>query len=360
MKEMFELGEAFKQFILSYIPRARLASGGTVINCRCFECGDSNNLRSAHMYLFPPERNKPAWYYCHLCQAHGMITHSKLIEWNIYDDEMAQELNLHNARVSKYKSVQNKFTTRRFQTINDFITMDQTTQIKMKYFNNRLGLNLQPQDFLNLKVVLNLKDMLSRNETKPTRQPNVINDLDRAFIGFMSLDNAFVTMRRLDNQKVYESVDYRYVNYRIYDKEDTTQRFYVIPTVVNLLSVEPIHIHISEGAFDIISVYYNLRNREHGIYAGACGSNYIGLVMHFIETLRIPNLCFHLYPDNDKYGGQNKISIIGNLLESLRIPLFVHRNTSPNEKDFGVSLDRIRESIVPGNQSAKFQHFYNH
>ena len=358
MKELFEFGEFFKQYMLAHIPRARLASGGTVINCRCFECGDSSNLRSAHMYLFPPEKGKPASYYCHLCQAHGLITHTKLIEWNIYESDMAQMINEHNSTVSKHKGVA-KSISKRYNTVNDYITMDEVTKIKMDYINNRLGLQLGPQDFLNLKIVLNLNDLLSRNQTSYTRNKNIINDLDRAFVGFLSLDNAFVTMRRLDNQKVYESVDYRYVNYRIYDKDDTTQRFYVIPTRVNLMSVEPIQIHISEGAFDIISVYYHLRHQTPGVYAGACGSNYIALVMYFIETFKVPNLSFHLYPDNDKYGGKNKLTIIGNVLDSLGMPLWIHRNISPKEKDFGVSPDRIKESVTIGNKSAQFQHFYN-
>ena len=65
---------------------------------------------------------------------------------------------------------------------------------------------------------------------------------------------------------VYKSIDKRYINYKLYIKDDTNQRFYTIPTKVNLNIPNRIKFNISEGPFDILSVYLNLRNKEPGIY----------------------------------------------------------------------------------------------
>ena len=60
--------EYFKNYILSAIPNSKPASGGKAINCRCFECGDSPNPYSAHLYILAPrDEFSPIIYYCHKC-----------------------------------------------------------------------------------------------------------------------------------------------------------------------------------------------------------------------------------------------------------------------------------------------------
>lgn len=355
--------ELFKGFALRRIPSARLASGQSVINCRCMECGDSSNMSSRHMYLFPPTDKSPATYYCHLCGATGLIDHKRLIAWCIYEDEIAEMVAVHNTEFMNRPRYQKFNPNTRYILANDYITMDDTTRIKMAYINNRLGVNLQPQDFLDLKIVLNLKDLLQRNKSQIngiTRDQNVLNDLDRAFVGFLSVDNAFVCLRRVDmNEMVYKGIDQRYVDYRIFNKEDTSQKFYTVPTTIDLLSPGRIPLHIAEGAFDILSIYLNMRHRANGIYSSVTGSNYLAVILHFIMVTKIPNLEVHIYPDNDKRGADWKMERIRNILKPLMIPIYIHRNIAPNEKDFGVSPDRINESIIPFNEIAQTEHFYN-
>lgn len=344
----FSFADEYKSFFLSMVRTARMTSGGKEINCRCFECGDSIHQSSAHMYISLPTPTEASFFYCHKCNTFGMVTYKKLIEWGIYDSIMGEKITEHNATVMNTPRYRKYDPDRRFSVRNDRITMDDTTNVKMSYINNRLGINFTPQDFLDYKIVLNLKDFLNANNIHSyTREFNIISDLDRAFVGFLSLDNGFITLRKLDDEKVYKSVDKRYVNYRIFDKEDTSERFYTIPTRVDLMSPGNIKLHIAEGAFDILSIYLNLRNKENGIYTSVSGSNYIGIVFHFLLTAKIPNIEIHLYPDNDKQGSGYKMNKIGQVLRPLGIPIYIHRNMASNEKDFGVSLDRINEVVTP-------------
>lgn len=349
MKQALQLAEKLKHHLLSSIPSAKLASGGSIIVCRCFDCGDSRkSSKSTHMYISMPTEKDPGLYYCHLCHSAGIVTYRKLIEWGIYDSVLANDILIHN-NITKNSVKYRKYSPGRiFNIINNKIRNDSLTQIKIQYINNRLGTQLTPYDFLDLKVVLNLNDLLEQNHiTKFTRDYNVMQDLDRAFVGFLSLDNGFVTLRRLDDQMVYSSIDSRYINYRIFNKEDTSERFYVVPQKIDLLNPGRIKLHIAEGVFDILSVYLNLRNKENGIYASVSGSNYSSIITYFMMEKMIPNLEVHLYPDNDQ--SDWKIDKIVKNFEPMRIPIYIHRNVSPNEKDFGVSKDRIIENIRKAN-----------
>lgn len=347
--EGFLLGENLKKYLLSVIPSAKLASGGKVINCRCFECGDSTNPHSAHMYLGMPTETDTGWFYCHKCNCHGAITHRKLLDWNIYDPGIAEDLYSHYLYIRGKNPI--KFSTigRVYNVVNRSIRTDDLTQIKMQYINNRLGTNMALKEFQDLKIVLNLNDFLNENKiTKLTRNYNIVQDLDRAFVGFLSLDNGFVTLRKLDDQVVYETVNKRYVNYRVFDKEDTSERFYVVPQDIDLFTPNRIKLHIAEGAFDILSIYLNLRNREPGIYATVSGSNYSSVISYFMIEKKLPWLEVHLYPDNDKNNW-----IMKNIVrryKPFQIPIYIHRNISPKEKDFGVSIDRIQETILDTSQ----------
>ena len=165
-------------------------------------------------------------------------------------------------------------------------------------------------------------------------------------MGFISIDNAFLNMRRLcDEGKVIKSIDKRYINYKIFDKFDTSERFYTIPTEIDLTIPERTKIHIAEGPFDILSIYKNLRNEERGIYTSIAGSNYAGVAMYFLLMFKIPFVEFHFYPDNDKFGSNSVMYRTSELLKPIQAPIYIHRNQAIGQKDFGVCPDMINESI---------------
>lgn len=187
---------------------------------------------------------------------------------------------------------------------------------------------------------------MEENHLKPTRNENIINSLDNGFVGFLSYDNAFLNMRNMDIIKdLYKGIDKRYINYNLIDKIDNTQRFYIIPTNIDIMNPNPIKIHIAEGPFDILSIYHNVRHdRDNSIFAAIGGKRYLGIIKYFINVMKLVNIEIHLYLDKDIENWL--VDKIRDVLYPFFINIYVHRNMYPGEKDFGVPLSRINEKIT--------------
>ena len=339
----------YRNFLCHSIPKCKPASGGRVVNCRCFYCPDSRNPNSKHFYISIPQKPGDfSLYYCHKCHAAGVVTYRNLIEWNIYNEKIAIDLINYNKLCSR-KSGNFRYLSKEHYVVNNLTTSNtEISNIKLKYINDRIGSHFTFDDLRELKIVLNLNDVLKDNYIQElTRDSNIVNQLDINFLGFLSIDNAFLNMRRVcDEGLVYKSIDKRYINYKLYDKFDTSERFYTIPTQIDVCRPERTKIHVAEGPFDILSVCENVRKREPGIYTSIGGSNYKGIAMYFLETYKLPYTEFHYYPDNDKYGSTENMHRIAEYLRPLNIPMYLHRNTMPGQKDFGVRPENIQESIA--------------
>lgn len=337
---------SYIDFLVSYIkPWANVVAGRREINCRCFYCADSSNHRKGHFYISVPKEDEPSYFYCQKCHTKGIVTNDKLIEWGIFNSQMGVEITKYNSKVltlTKNKKFANNAI---YNVRNSFITDDKASRYKLKYINERLGTNLTYQDCLKNKIVLNLKDLLQQNRLESTRHPNIIDQLDFNFLGFLSFDNAFINMRNLGIKEVYESIDKRYINYNVFDKYDNTLKFYVPPINLDLLNPSKVRLHLAEGPFDILSIKYNVvGDTDRDIFVSVGGSSYKGCIRHFITNMGLYNLEVHIYRDNDQ--GMYQMHEIAELLRYFNIATFVHNNNYPNEKDYGVPKDRIIDNII--------------
>lgn len=321
------------------------ASGGRELLTRCQYCSDSRNPNNGHFYIKIPYDDELIVFTCFKCGSKGILTPKIAIEWGITDSEFLSLLSEYNKRVGNLSKNKIIVNTERYRLKYDFVTNDDLTKKKLEYVNTRLGTNLTVHDCIERKIILNLKDLLrSNNITQLTRHPNIVDQLDENFVGFLSFDNAFVNLRNVGLKEVYEGINKRWVNYNIFNKFDNTQKFYTIPSNIDLL--KPIELHIGEGAFDIISIKENLRkDTRNAIFSSVGGNTYKGCVRHFLGKMGIPNLIVHLYPDNDV--SRNTIIDIINSFQIFHIPFYIHRNTYQNEKDFGVPITNICETIEP-------------
>lgn len=338
--------DSYRNTLLENIKSAKPASGGNEIVCRCFYCNDSKDLSHGHFYISIPKDDETSEFYCQKCHSLGYVTHKKLLEWGIFNPTLSVELAKYNKRVLKLaKNKKHVFDDTVYNLNNSFITMNERTDKKLSYINKRLGLNLGYNEILANKIVLNLKDLLMQNNiTEYTRKEFIVNQLNDWFMGFLSFDNGFVNMRNLCKKEgvLYKNIDQRYVNYNIFGKYDNTKRFYVIPNNINLTKPEPIRLHLSEGAFDLLSIRYNVRgNMSHDIYSSINGSGYMGLCRYFINVMHLINLEVHIYPDADI--DDDMMYDIADNLAIFNIPIYIHRNIYPGEKDFGVKPDHIKE-----------------
>ena len=121
-------------------------------------------------------------------------------------------------------------------------------------------------------------------------------------------------------------------------------KFYVLPVNINLYDPSPVKLRLSEGPFDILSIKYNLVGKnDRSIFAAIGGSSYNGCIRYFLTHMGLYNLEVHIYMDNDQT--MNQMYNIAGLLIYFNIPLFIHNNSYPNEKDYGVPANRIIDNI---------------
>ena len=338
--------DSYIEFLTSHIkPFAHAVAGRKEVNCRCFYCADSSNMRKGHFYISVPKEDEPSFFYCQKCHTQGIVTNDKLIEWGIFDSQFGIEITKYNSKVLSLTKNKKFLDSVIYNVRNSHITEDKLSLYKLKYINDRLGTNLTLKDCISNKIVLNIKDLIQENRLELTRHPNIVDQLDSHFLGFLSFDNAFINLRKVTDSEIYHTIDKRYINYNVFEKYDNTLKFYVLPSNIDLMNPTPVRLHMSEGPFDILSIKYNVvDNNGRDIFVSVGGSSYKGCIRHFITKMGIYNLEIHIYMDNDQT--KTQIYEIANLLQYFRIPLYLHNNAYPNEKDYGVPKERIIDNMI--------------
>lgn len=337
----------FKQRMINLfkqLPDAKIGSGGREIIMRCRYCGDSQrDLSAKHMYVKLPDFNTPMYYNCYRanCDAKGIVTYDKLVKWGI-------ELNDEDiAEIIKYNKLMNVSTNKVYtnNTIhiltNTYISPNtEKYDMKVKYINYRLGTNLTHQDLKKLKISLDLIEMIYENNLKYNINTNMLKQISDNSIAFITQDNLCAVCRNIFYKKD-GSNGYRYFKYKIYNNNDTkTDSFYIIPTTVDIS--KKVKIILTEGTFDILSVFCNLENKNpNSIYCAVLGGGYESAIKYFINKMRIIDAEFHLYIDNDM--NQFVINRLIDKLRSYQYDVYIHNNIYENEKDFGVPKDRIKD-----------------
>ena len=329
------------EFISENCPEAQIVSGGREILVRCRFCGDSQkNLSDAHLYISLDE-NKP-FYNCFKCRASGVINGEFLssLSNSVIDNDLLATIKAKtNKFISKSKTV---LGMKNFKLRYDWIDDNELNRAKRDYINRRLGLNLDYNELIRNKIVLSIYDLLVLNNiNKTTFPPDVMDELNSSFLGALSINSCFVTMKNLRPGKVSKYIDHKYIDYPIYQQNDNMRRFYSIPTRINLLSPEPIQVHIAEGIFDVLGIFYNVcgGNREQNLYINCGDKSYNTVVKMLSVCYGLINCEFNFYIDNDVSNKEVYVNTLGR-------PYRFFRNTFPGEKDYGVSADRIQHTRV--------------
>ena len=332
--------DILKSYLLDVLENTDTASGGTEIICKCNMPGCDDTKR--HLYIGPfNDDDSPVRYHCFKCECGGFVDRNFLEKYGVSD--INQEALSQNI-APRYNSINIK-QERIYNVTNNYITDCNVSRIKLQYINDRLGLNLSYQDCINNKIVLNLGDLLYSNHiNKYTRHIEIIKQINQYFIGFLSRSNSSLNMRNLNEGKVYESIDKKYINYKIFDSNQEDD-FYIIPSY-NIDLRYRIKVHIAEGAFDILGVYYNVvRDKSNSIFIAGKGKAYEAALTWLILSNGIYNLDVHYYVDKDV-----KDSFIETIRQNFyvfkTINFFMHRNMYPGEKDYGVPKDRIVDKMV--------------
>lgn len=329
-----------KEYLLSNLSNARTGSGGKEIICQCQLPGCSDTKQ--HLYIGPfDDSDKPIVYNCFKCNSSGIVNKDFLEQYGVSFNDINNEL-LESNKGSPYKckGIDNdlyyniKYTN---------ITDSNLSRMKLGYINNRLGTNFTYKDCIDNKIVLNLLDILNENRiTKYTRDQKIIEQLNGAFIGFLSRANDSLNMRNLAQGKVHSSIDMKYINYKIFNVTANND-YYILPTSFDL--GKKVKIYIAEGAMDILSIKYNVMcDFENSIYVAGKGKAYRNSLIYLIQTYGLTNLDIHFFPDKDVQ--DYIIKDISKLFAPFGYTFYMHRNGYNGEKDFGVPKDKISDICV--------------
>ena len=302
-----------------------------------------------HMGINVGKNGKALYFKCFRNSNHqGILTPENLAlladdRAYLIDDNLIEALNKYNKHhqlLSRYKiNLLNQYN------INlPNINQNEINQYKLKYINRRLGTCLDFREIKLDKIVFKLTDLLKYNNINQySRSQGIMNLIDLYFIGFLTNNNASVILRNIAYGKIDlpEVINYRYIKYPIIEGADSG--YYIISSSNNIYNT--IKVHIAEGTFDTLSVFYNLReaNRIDNIYCSIGGNSYLNCIKYFLVNIGLIKVEFHIYIDNDIRSFV--IPQIKSFLHPLNIPAYIHFNGS-GEKDFGVIKEKIKECII--------------
>lgn len=338
--------EELRNYLLAMFPDAKSVSAGREVVMRCRFCGDSIDPKKKHLYISLGDDDKPPMYNCFKCNSKGLLTPKVLQELGLNDGEIQEKLRDFNKQISKSHPRMAK-EGQVYYINNSFIRNDPVSYKKLEYINSRLGLKLSFKDMISNKIVLNLFDLLRANYLNPTCYESMANELDQHFVGFLTEDNNFLIERNVDSS----NSEMRYHKYNIHGTTSSEKRYYILPCNIDLTIPEPVDVHIAEGPFDILSIKYNLIPKDfwgRSLFASIGSKAYKSIITHIIAHMGLMNINIHYYIDKDVT--EKEITDVVNLLKPFNHNIYLHRNGYKGEKDFGVPLNHIIDTVKVANR----------
>jgi len=319
-----------------YIPN----STGTQHVVRCPRCGDSRDPSHAHFSIrIDVESDTPMLYRCLKCDTSGILTDTELEELGLYvDSDLYAKIKSYNRKVYKrYKLVDNAIENFNVPLYQD----NYNNRIKLDYINNRLGTDISIEEAKDLKIVLNIFDFMKLNNLNGIsglsfKQLKILND---CYVGFLSTNNNCITFRNITNNDKLM----RYFKVILNLKNINSATFYSIPNSIDLLYTHDINVHITEGTFDVLSVYKNVvKNKDNNYYFANCGFGSLTILKYLIRVGINTGLNIHIYSDNDKTDWAHKNYLFKRSSISYWLDhIYIHRNGFDGEKDYGVPASKI-------------------
>ncbi len=344
--------EVFKEFMTTHFPDVKIAgTNGREMIKRCHYCGDSRTTSSRHLYIGVNKRGVIS-YNCFKCNKGGTVNSTFFRDLGIFDSHMINMINESNKNAYRQSSASGGAMIER-KTFHAAprvtFTGDERTAKKLAYINRRLGTSLELPDLYRLKIIPNIMEYLAQsNIGYYSRAIEIMNELDFGFVGMLSVDNTHIVLRRLvPEDTVNPTIARRHTNYDIFPNYREGVVFYVIPGTI--MRNHPCKIYIAEGCFDILSVYFNTTaDHSNSIFAASCGKgNYVNLLKYIFITMTVSPFTaeVHIYADNDL--SISEIEGLKQLLVYTNTTGYIHTNSYPGEKDFGVTADKIIDNVAP-------------
>ena len=310
---------------------------------RCCRCPDSKNPTHGHLSIkIDLNDDSPMVYRCFKCDTSGLVTSTFLEELGIsLDYEFNKNLKAFNKHAMKVARKYNIFTEAPELGVPLYESDRIINKKKLAYFNQRLGTDIDFKDARDLKLILNLFEFVRLNniESLPASDGK-LKLLNNNYIGFLSSNNNCITFRNIYNDKYP-----RYLKLNINENIYNPNSFYNIPVTFDPLYTNEVNVHVSEGTFDIASVYLNVMNKElkNNFYFASCGFGLVTVLKYLLSIGLNTGINLHIYGDNDKTD-EEIIKLMYPVRDTVMIwidKVFIHRNMFEHQKDYGISKDFI-------------------
>lgn len=328
---------------LDELPVHKISSGGIQHTIRCPYCGDSKNPSHGHLSvkIDLSEPLSPIVFRCFKCNTSGILTPQVLEDLGLtIDTKLTDNLRNFNRKSAKY----NKLTDTKIEDFNiPTYEYNKTVAAKLDYINGRLGTCITEKDANDLRMVLDIIPFLAINniDSLDMCSKKQIWFYEHNYTGFLSYNRNVITLRAINDY-----ADKRYVKVVLNPKNMDPNSYYTIPSSIDLLYTNQINIHIAEGIFDILGIYYNLmnRNRDNNFYYAICGFGYTSILRNIIRVGLNTGLRVHIYADNDKTDNDIIIPLKKSELWEWTDEIILHRNSYEGMKDYGVAKEYIRDT----------------
>jgi hypothetical protein len=324
---------------------AHKSINGRELQFRCPFCGDSHKSSNSTNFSvkIDTEGNKAMSYQCFRaeCLARGVVDQDFLAMLGYDKHDVIMELNKYNKKSNRKKAD----TLHRYkkELVNVVNVDNPMNTAKLAYINKRLGLNLSMKDIYDLKINLDVTHLMNFNKVQIGEKKVYRYKLFSLYgVGFISTYNDYVIVRDFSRDG---KLGKRYTNENIFDNYVDATKIYNIPTKIDIVSDEQTVLNISEGAFDILGVYYHLdidREYKNQLFVAASGAGIANVVMHFVRMYGLLDLKINIFADSDtKLSMFNGLKKLKPYLNDFNISIYYNTLS----KDFGVCKSDISYEV---------------
>lgn len=326
---------------LQELPVCAVSDDRTEYTVRCPYCGDSQRrLDHGHLGIhIDLNQDDMMVYNCFRCGASGVLIDDVLDDLDVHltEDDVQQ--------FRRYAKKVARITNRAIVKTEPFrvpiSAPSSANEAKRSYLCYRLERNFSYEDMAKAKIIPSLAEFMIANEIHHI--PNVpdwrVAQLDRYFIGFLSSNNNQITFRNLGEKGP------RYFKIILNPLNTDNNSFYSIPSQLDLMYLNDLHIHIAEGTFDILSVKYNLNPQyEQQAFYASCGYSYMAILRNLVRHGIVTHLNVHIYADRDKSDHDHWSLLHSTPIYGFIEHAYLHRNAMQTEKDYGVPMRLIHDT----------------
>ena len=303
-------------------------------------CGDSRTtLNTGHLYiLVQPDTDYKMVYYCQKCQEHGIVG-AELVSMLDGDQDLLKSV----STINKDGKITKKMHETTF-TVHDVNIPDIVAPAYMKkirYVENRLGINIDSSLMKDLKMIVSPYDFLVMNDIKTLQyKKNMMNRLERDYVGFLSAGNSHILFR-----DITDTYEFPWLKYPIFPESKLNHVFYTYSGMVDIFTKDTITVNLSEGVMDAVGIKQHFyKDATQDINIAVCGKNYYAVIKWLVSMgILGSNVTMNFYLDNDSQYGNGKDDSLPSIVLERATSLYgnVYQYKNLIGKDYGVCKEKI-------------------